>query len=198
MHPWRKPVKNKGDYHMSILYHHINVWRGRQIDKWVHYFPIYEKHFERFVNRSPRVLEIGIDHGGSLQMWARYFGPGAEIIGVDVNPAAMFSEEQITTHVFDQTDPKIADLGPFDVIIDDGSHRTRDQAESFVNLFPVCRGVYLIEDCHTEYPHLPGASQLMYRYPWVIVVEQPRRIIRGEPTRVLREDEAAARKLFGP
>jgi hypothetical protein len=55
---------------------------GRQIDKWEHYFPVYEKHFARFRGKSPRVLEIGIDRQCSLQLWLEYF-PHAFIYGID-------------------------------------------------------------------------------------------------------------------
>ncbi len=172
---------------------------GRQIDKWLHYFPIYEKHFERFRGKSPRVLELGIDHGGSLQLWKRYFGHGAQIIGVDIDPAAMFIESQIRTACLDQTDPTIAtEFGPFDIVIDDGSHRTEDQVLSFEHLWPRCTGVYLIEDCHSVLPAVRNVGGLEYSYPQVVVYERPKRMIRGTPSRPLREDEVEARKLYGP
>ena len=170
---------------------------GRQIDKWEHYFPIYEKHFARFRGKSPRVLELGIDHGGSLQLWKRYFGPGAEIIGVDIAEESMFSEAYIETHMRDQKDPEIADWGPFDIVIDDGSHVPEDQEISFGNLWPRCQGVYLIEDCHGKYPALVNMPVIHYAYPWVLVCERPKRIIKGLPSRELRPDEAEARKLYG-
>jgi hypothetical protein len=50
---------------------------GRTIHKWKHYFPAYERHFARYVNRPVTVFEIGCGLGGSLQMWKRYFGPNA-------------------------------------------------------------------------------------------------------------------------
>jgi hypothetical protein len=170
---------------------------GRQIDKWSHYLDIYEKHFARFRGKSPRVLEIGVDHGGSLQLWKRYFGHGAEIIGVDVVDYRLFKEEQINVYKYDQKDPSICSLGPFDIVIDDGSHVREDQEISFANLWPRCRGVYLIEDCHNGYPALTDNPPIHYAYPWVLVVERPKRIIRGTPSRELRPDEVEARKLFG-
>lgn len=169
---------------------------GRQIDKWTHYFPVYEKHFARFRGKSPRVLEIGIDHGGSLQLWKRYFGHGAEIIGIDISPAAMFEEPQIKTYCHDQCASAIADLGPFDIVIDDGSHVPEHQGQTFANLWPRTRGVYLIEDCHGAYPPLTPSPPLMYAYPWVIVMERPQRMIKGTPSRDLRPDEADARALY--
>ena len=171
---------------------------GRQIDKWEHYFPIYEFHFQKYRGQSPRVLEIGIDHGGSLQLWKRYFGRSAEIIGVDIDSSTLFREDQITTYAYKngQVDPEIANLGPFDIIIDDGSHKVEDQSATFANLWPRCQGVYLIEDCHGAYPMLTPNPQLLYRYPWVIVAERAKRRIVGTPSRELRPDEVEARKLY--
>src|SRR6266705_2645761 len=60
--------------------------RGRLIHKWHHYFEIYHRHFARFRGRSPVIVEIGVFHGGSLQMWRNYFGPGARTIGIDIDP----------------------------------------------------------------------------------------------------------------
>lgn len=40
----------------------------RGTHKWAHYFPIYEQHFSRFVNRPVTLFEIGCGKGGSLQM----------------------------------------------------------------------------------------------------------------------------------
>ena len=170
---------------------------GRQIDKWRHYFDIYEKHFAKYRGQSPRVLEIGIDHGGSLQLWKRYFGKGAEITGVDIDPAAMFEEDQIKTYQYHQKNPEIAKLGPWDIIIDDGSHEVDDQSVTFANLWPRCQGVYLIEDCHRVYPALTPAPQIKYLYPWIVVAERAKRIIRGTPSRELRQDEQEARNLYG-
>ncbi len=171
---------------------------GRQIDKWQHYFPIYEKHFERFRGKAPRVLELGVDHGGSLQLWKRYFGHGAQIIGVDINPETMFEEPQIETLCLNQTDPNLAGYGPFDIVIDDGSHVAEHQMASFDILWPRCTGVYLTEDCHSVLPAVRNVGGLKYQHPWVVVYERPKRIIRGTPSRPLRKDEAEARKLYGP
>ena len=174
---------------------------GRQIDKWEHYFPIYERHLAKFRGKKIRVLELGVDHGGSLQLWKRYFGAQAEIIGVDIDPAAGFQEPQIKVYLYDQTNPDIATHGPFDIVIDDGSHRAEDQVLSFEHLWPRCTGVYLIEDCHGHgqgvYPAVRNVGGLKYLYPWVVVYERPRRMIRGTPSRELREDEVEARKLYG-
>lgn len=176
----------------------MTVWEtfqahtGRQIDKWRHYFPIYEKHFAKYVGTAVRVLEIGVDHGGSLQMWKSYFGFQARVVGVDINPAcADYAEAQIEIVIADQC--KLPELGKFDIIIDDGSHICAHQSITYREMWPRCHGVYLIEDCHNGYPILDPHPAIQYRYPWVLVAEKPQRIIKGTPSRELRPDELEAR-----
>jgi hypothetical protein len=48
---------------------------GRVADKWKRYFPAYETHLRRYVNRPLTFLEIGVGGGGALQLWKRFFGP---------------------------------------------------------------------------------------------------------------------------
>src|SRR6266571_4091989 len=71
---------------------------GRLIHKWHHYFDIYHRHFARFRRRSPVVVEIGVFHGGSLQMWHHYFGPGTRVVGIDIDPRCS-SFEELYPHV---------------------------------------------------------------------------------------------------
>jgi hypothetical protein len=169
---------------------------GRLIDKWSHYFPIYEHHFAKFVGRAVRVLEIGVGHGGSLQLWKAYFGLNADIWGIDIDPRCQeYEEEQITIHIGDQGN--VGSLwAALDIVIDDGSHQIKDQSASFQILWPHIRpgGIYLIEDCHQGYPQLdPGGwAQLRYEYPWVLVIERPKRMVTGTPSRPLNDAEVAA------
>ena len=132
---------------------------ARLIHKWKHYFPIYEHHFGRFVNRDVVLIEIGCGEGGSLQMWKRFLGPHARIIGIDVNPdATAFAEDQIEIRIGNQSDTQflgavVKEFGSPDVILDDGSHIMSDVAASFAALYPLVsrNGVYLVEDLHTAY-----------------------------------------------
>ena len=127
--------------------------------KWEHYFDIYDRHFRRFVGAQPRLLEIGVFAGGSLQMWQRYFGEGATIVGMDTNPySANARDEGFEIFIGEQGNKdhlqQIIDRhGAFDSIIDDGSHSTDDLKASFEKLFPHMSegGVYLVEDTHTNY-----------------------------------------------
>ena len=55
------------------------------IHKWENYFEIYESYFKKFQRKNIRLLEIGVQYGGSLKMWNEYF-PNAKIFGIDINP----------------------------------------------------------------------------------------------------------------
>jgi hypothetical protein len=133
--------------------------RGRLVHKWHHYFEIYHRHFQRFRGRKPVLLEIGVFHGGSLQMWHDYFGAGARIIGVDIDPRCkQFEDENTTILIGDQADPAflagIRERFPhIDIIIDDGGHTMVQQITTLGELYPHLqpRGVYLCEDNHTSY-----------------------------------------------
>ena len=108
--------------------------------------------------------------------------------------AKRMRNRRVEIHILNQTDPQIAELGPFDIVIDDGSHVISDQEASFRNLWPVTTGIYLIEDCHNGYPQIDSAVAVVY--PWVLVCERPKRMIRGKPSRELRQDEIDAINLY--
>lgn len=131
---------------------------GRTVDKWKHYFPAYETHLSRYVNRPLTFLEIGVGGGGSLQMWKRFFGPHAQIIGIDIVPAFAFEEDQISVRIGDQSDEDflgrvLDEFGTPDIVIDDGSHRMDHIISTFRFLYPRTAkdGVYIVEDLHTAY-----------------------------------------------
>ena len=144
---------------MSELWQAFLTNRDRVAHKWTHYFPIYERHFSRFKDTSSLVLEIGCEKGGSLQLWKKYFGPLADIVGIDIDPSCkQIEENQIRVFIGDQSDTRflgevIDRVGPPDVVIDDGSHVMQHVRASFDFLYPKLskNGVYLVEDMHTAY-----------------------------------------------
>ena len=132
------------------------------LQKWMHYLPIYERTLAGFRSQPLRFLEIGVDRGGSLQAWRRYFGPEATLVGIDINPTcAEYDNPPDGTHVRigSQEDARflrsvVDEFGFFDVIVDDGSHFTSHVIDSFRFLFPhglAAGGVYLVEDLQTSY-----------------------------------------------
>jgi SAM-dependent methyltransferase len=138
----------------EFLNHH-----GRIVDKWKHYFPAYETHLARYVNRPLTFLEIGVGEGGSLQMWKRYFGPHAQLVGIDIAPrCTAFEEDQIAIRIGDQSDKQfladvLEEFGAPDVVIDDGSHIVQHVVATFGELYhrTAPDGVYIVEDLHTTY-----------------------------------------------
>lgn len=138
----------------------------RLIFKWLHYFEIYDRHFSKYRNKAPVVVEIGVFKGGSLQMWKEYFGMGAQIIGIDIDESTKeFEEEQISIEIGSQEDrnflrslkekyPKI------DILIDDGGHTMNQQIVTFEEMFPhiAYGGTYLCEDLHTSYMEIYGGQ----------------------------------------
>jgi hypothetical protein len=132
---------------------------GPVLDKWVHYFPIYLRHLERFRGRPVRLLEIGVYRGGGLDLWQRFLGPDARLVGLDIDEVAVRSVNgRFVVVLGDQEDPELLrsimrEHGPFDIVIDDGGHAMRQQIVSVETLFPLLNdnGVYLVEDTHTSY-----------------------------------------------
>ncbi|MDQ6725223.1 MAG: class I SAM-dependent methyltransferase [Actinomycetota bacterium] len=147
---------------------------GRLIHKWMHYFDIYDTHLRAFRGRPVTLVEFGVFHGGSLQMWKHYLGPDARIVGVDINPTCTtLAEPQIEIVIGDQDDRAFLAglrdrLGPVEVVIDDGGHRMSQQIATFEELFPavVAGGVYLVEDLHTSYWEDYGGG---YRLPGTFI-----------------------------
>lgn len=133
--------------------------RGRITQKWVHYLDLYDFYLSRFRGRPLKMLEIGVNRGGSLQLWREYMGKDAVIFGIDLNPeCADLADPPTQIRIGSQADPNflasvIAEMGTPDIIIDDGSHVARHQQVSFETLFPLLApgGIYVIEDMHTAY-----------------------------------------------
>lgn len=110
----------------------------------------------RFANVS--ILEIGVLNGGSLTMWAEYFS-GGRVVAIDVDPSTKrFETDRTRVEIADQAD--VADLvrvatkyGPFDLVLDDGSHIWDHQITSFRYLLPFVKPgrFYILEDLDTSY-----------------------------------------------
>jgi 23S rRNA U2552 (ribose-2'-O)-methylase RlmE/FtsJ len=142
----------------AIFYEH----KGRLAQKWHHYLEIYERHFDRLRQQEAplRILELGVSRGGSLEIWRKYFGPNARIVGIDIDPAcAERVDPENTVMIGDQSDPTVLAAaierlgGGVDLVIDDGSHLGRHQIPTFTYLYPRIseRGIYVCEDLHCSY-----------------------------------------------
>lgn len=132
---------------------------GRLIGKIDHFFDDYEVYLQGFRNRPVRLLEIGVHGGGSLELWQRYLGPQAEIHGIDIDPAARDrAPPGCQVHIGSQADAPflqriLVEQGPFDILIDDGSHLMPHQIATFEVAYPLLGpgGLYICEDAFTSY-----------------------------------------------
>jgi cephalosporin hydroxylase len=133
--------------------------QGRPITKWVDYIDLYDRHFSRFRGTEVRLLEIGVFNGGSLEIWREYFGPHAQIVGIDITPeCADRVDPPNRVRIGSQDDAAflqsvVSEMGGVDIVLDDGSHNAGHQMASFKALFPLLSngGIYAIEDMHTAY-----------------------------------------------
>jgi hypothetical protein len=144
---------------MNDLEKYFKENTGGLIHKWKHYFEIYDRHFSRFRGTDAHIVEFGVAHGGSLQMWKKFFGPNSKIFGIDINPdCKKLEEEQIEIFIGDQEDRRFLrslkeKIPRIDILIDDGGHKMHQQINTYEELFSYIdeNGVYLCEDLHTSY-----------------------------------------------
>ena len=136
------------------------------------YTPVYRE-LMRAARRKPvRLLEIGVGGfaeapgGESLLMWASYF-PRGRVYGIDVHDKAFLTGGRVQVFQCSQVDaPRLGALaaqhGPFDFIIDDGSHLNAHQIQTFGILWPHLKdgGAYVVEDLQTSYWPAYGGAPL--------------------------------------
>ncbi len=133
--------------------------------KWTHYFETYQAIFDSRRNTPMRILEIGVFHGASLRLWKNYFQhTNTRVVGIDIDPACAIHDAPtsgIHVRIGSQADGAflvkvIEEFGPFDLIIDDGSHHSSHMIKSFNCLYAnglKDDGIYFVEDLHANYWH---------------------------------------------
>ena len=134
---------------------------GKVSDKWSLYLSNYERLFCDYRDREINFLEIGIQNGGSLEIWANYFPHAKKLVGCDINPDCRrlsYEDQRIAVVIgnanLDDTEKVILSHGQtYDLIIDDGSHRSSDIVKSFARYFPHLAdgGIFVVEDLHCSY-----------------------------------------------
>lgn len=113
----------------------------------------YDKYLSEFRDKDIKFFEIGVQYGYSVKMWQEYFSK-ASIYSIDIEPnCKAFETDRVKIDIGSQNDPdflnKVNDnWGPFDVIVDDGSHHNESMSISFETLFPLLKpgGLYIVED----------------------------------------------------
>ncbi|MEK7996802.1 MAG: class I SAM-dependent methyltransferase, partial [Planctomycetota bacterium] len=165
--PLRKdiPASAPDSYRHLFLNH-----KGKVSDKWEHYLSVYELELRPMVALGAplQLLEIGVQNGGSLEIWKKFLPEGSSIVGIDVDSRCKKLQfpANIELHIADAADPEAlrCELGDrqFDIIVDDGSHQQADILSTFRSLFSRLKfgGKYLIEDLHASYWSSHGGAYL--------------------------------------
>ncbi len=154
----------------STIEHIHREKTGKVSDKWTSYLAVYDELLKAYRTQAISLLEIGVQNGGSLETWSRYFSQAKVLIGCDINERCRqleYDDKRVKVVVGDAnqlaTHQEIVSISnEFDIIIDDGSHISKDILNSFCLYFPLLRpgGLYVIEDTHTLYKQAWGGGIL--------------------------------------
>src|SRR6267142_105948 len=157
---------------------------GKMSDKWSLYLDEYDRLFASMWDRPVRLLEIGVQNGGSLDIWSQFF-PKAEAIVGDAN------DPQTQQRVLQRS-------GQFDIVIDDGSHLSRDIVKTFALYFPHLAegGIFVAEDLHCSYwDKFEGG--LYYPYSSMMFFKRLADVINHEHWGVPKARGEILRGIFG-
>jgi hypothetical protein len=172
------------DPYSDYFYNHKRLFSH----KIAHYFPLYHRHLKHLRKqalsgeRKIKILEIGVQNGGSLETWVNYFGKdNVSVYGMDVDPRCKEIEKElhkdgsdVTVFIGDQSNRAflgkcLAQMGgTIDAVVDDGGHQMDQQITSFEVLYPAVSingGIYICEDVMTSYWTKWGGSPTAYSNP---------------------------------
>jgi O-antigen biosynthesis protein len=134
---------------------------GKVSDKWRLYLEAYNEAFAPLRQKPIRMFEIGIQNGGSLEIWPRFFEQGTFFVGCDIDPSCAqlsYADPRVRLVIGDANDPVVAQrvlaIAPeYDLVIEDGSHTSIDIVRSFATYFPHVAedGLFVVEDMHCSY-----------------------------------------------
>lgn len=136
--------------------------KGKVSDKWDLYLDVYDRVLAPFRELPVTLVEVGVQNGGSLQIWSQYFVNGTAFIGCDIDPkcaSLTYDDARISVVVGNiNSDSAYRTIltratSSWDIFIDDGSHTSNDIIISFSNYFQLLKpgGLYIIEDLHCSY-----------------------------------------------
>jgi len=141
-----------------------------------------------------KLCEVGVQSGGSLQMWQSGLGAGLHLYGIDINPQVQkFQNDKITisvgdqgnTHFWDRFFSDHAQEG-LDILIDDASHLADKMLVTFQQTWPRIRagGFIGMEDIHgvdyqysflnpvSTYLSEAGKVDSVHLYPYLLLVKK--------------------------
>lgn len=171
VYPWNKSAvsidENKdGKFFMSI--NHLNElgirYKTDKSDQCHNYLRKYEFFLEPYRAYEMNVLELGVFHGGSMNMWEEYFQK-AYIYGVDINSDCKRYENARRKVIIrdlskEESYDDLKELEPM-IIIDDASHMWSHQIKALCYLLPSLRsgGIFIIEDLGSNF-----SERYVYNY----------------------------------
>lgn len=135
------------------------VSAGRGIWKWAQALEAYQLHFGRFAGQPVKVLEIGVQSGGSIGMYKAVLGGNCHYYGMDINPRCTgFADPQATITILDQGNSAhwqhfFSSITPsMDIVVDDGGHKAYQMLTTLQQVLPRINpgGVFLTEDIHGQ------------------------------------------------
>jgi len=133
----------------------------KSTDKWSRYFDVYQRYLEKYEGKNITFIEVGVQNGGSMEMWSKFFGPESKLYGIDIDlncANLQYDNPNINIIIGDQESKEfwnktLPSIGPIDVFIDDGGHTMGQQIVTFEKVWSQIKknGVYICEDTHTSY-----------------------------------------------
>lgn len=147
----------------------FNKYDTDKNSKFHHYTRQYSALLDPYRDKPIKYLEIGVFKGGSVKAMREAFPKATCIVGVDINASCKIHEDNkqnLFIEIGDATDIRFMSYvmeryGPFDIILDDGSHTNKDVILSFEMLFPLLNdnGLYIVEDtiCYKSHGYINPA-----------------------------------------
>ena len=141
---------------------------------YVHNFTeAYEAYFSKYTN--PKILEIGVYNGASLETYNEYFNFECKITGIDNGEQLRYNptHPNISITIADQSKPEYlaSQVGTgYDIIIDDGSHFVEHQINCFEALISKVNkgGIYIIEDLHACYHEFYNPNKVTHTVDYLL------------------------------
>jgi cephalosporin hydroxylase len=153
------------------------------------YTEVYERLFAPMRETCTALLEIGVQHGGSMRLWTGYF-QNAIVYGLDTNlyqnQCREFAPRVRLSQANAYTQETAATFAPksLDIVIDDGPHTLESMLQVIALYLPAVRpgGYLIIEDIQS----MDWLPRLRARIPHGIeVTVEDRRSIKGRYDDVL-------------
>lgn len=141
----------------------VDLWKHKNYntDKWEHnYIHTYGELFSDLREKEITLLEIGVQFGGSLEMWRDYFVNGT-IYGLDTDGSDFTCDSTDKEAVEEEFKFRGRVDMTFDIIIDDGAHQVPKQVETFKNFIPMLKqgGIYVVEDFRGNGDRTPNPEE---------------------------------------